>query len=220
MFSTDDVASDELGFSQIEKTKFTLDQKMVVGDMKLIAMTRMKRLSRLSKLRLPTRKTIARKLCKKADSEYYLQLIFVELYLIVALKGFYGQLKISHPLQLKNNDPVQVSAMLTTCYGDSTLPAERHPSSKSSENYQIIPSCFMVCSWKTVSAIEPTQNETCFEGSSPGLRIQESDFRLGQLEGCSSTLRRREKSMSMKSLNSNRRGKPAASSMSCEFCSH
>jgi hypothetical protein len=71
MFSTDDVASDELGFGQIETTKFALDQRMVVGDMKLVAMTRMKRLSRLSKLRLPTRKTIARKLCKKADSEYY-----------------------------------------------------------------------------------------------------------------------------------------------------
>lgn len=77
MFSTNAAVSDELGFGQIEATKFTLDKKMVVEDMKLVAMARMKRLSRLSKLRLPTKKRIARNLCKKADSKYYLPFLTV-----------------------------------------------------------------------------------------------------------------------------------------------
>jgi hypothetical protein len=77
MFSTNAAVSDELGFGQIEATKFTLDKKMVVEDMKLVAMARMKRLSRLSKLRLPTKKRIARNLCKKADSKYYLLFLTV-----------------------------------------------------------------------------------------------------------------------------------------------
>jgi hypothetical protein len=87
MFSTNAAVSDELGFGQIEATKFTLDKKMVVEDMKLVAMARMERLSRLSKLRLPTRKRIARSLCKKADSKYYLLLLTVEVYFMVSLKS-------------------------------------------------------------------------------------------------------------------------------------
>jgi hypothetical protein len=87
MFSIDAAVSDDLGFGQIEATKFTLDKKMVIEDMKLVAMTRMKRLSRLSKLRLPTRKMIARKICGKADSKYHLLFLIVEVYFMVALSS-------------------------------------------------------------------------------------------------------------------------------------
>jgi hypothetical protein len=87
MFSTDAAVSNELGFGQIEATKFMLDKKIVAEDMKLVAMARMKRLSRLSKLRLPTRKKIARKLCRKADSEYHLLFLIFEVYFMVALSS-------------------------------------------------------------------------------------------------------------------------------------
>lgn len=72
MFSTDAAVSDELGLDKIAAAKFTLDKKMVVEDIKLVAMARMKRLSRLSKLRTTTKKKIAHKLCKKADSIRYI----------------------------------------------------------------------------------------------------------------------------------------------------
>jgi DNA primase len=87
MFSTDAAVSDELGFGQIEATKFMLDKKIVAEDMKLVAMARMKRLSRLSKLRLPTRKKIARKLCGKADSKYHLLFLIFKVYFMVALSS-------------------------------------------------------------------------------------------------------------------------------------
>jgi fungal STAND N-terminal Goodbye domain len=89
MFSTDAAVSDALGFRQVKATKFTIDKKMVLDDMKLVALTRMKRLSRLSKLRQSTRKKIARKLCKKADSTYSLLFLTAEAYFVISLESLW-----------------------------------------------------------------------------------------------------------------------------------
>lgn len=67
MFSSDPDFLDEI--EHLKVTRFDLDKKKVEKDMKLIAMARMKQLSRLRKLRSGTKAKICRRLCKKADSK-------------------------------------------------------------------------------------------------------------------------------------------------------
>jgi hypothetical protein len=70
-------------------------------------MARMKRLPRPSKLRLPTKKRIARNLCKKADIKYYLLFLTVEVYFMVSIKSLRPTENLFNTTT-KNVDPVQV----------------------------------------------------------------------------------------------------------------